>query len=39
MYTGLNATTQALLHAKYAQGMIVWYENQRNGQDGDGHVS
>jgi hypothetical protein len=30
---------QALLHATDAQGMMVWDENHRNGQDGEGHVS
>jgi len=35
----LNVTTQALLHATDAQGMLVWDENHRNGQDGEGHVS
>ena len=35
----LNAAMQALLHATDAQGMMVWDENHRNGQDGEGHVS
>ena len=30
---------QALLHATDAQGMMVWDENHRNGQDGEGRVS
>ncbi len=34
-----HTTMQALLHATDAQGMMVWDENHRNGQDSEGHVS